>query len=52
MRISKGDWSAFLHHAGATLTALQVPEPEYDEVVAFLLPMKDDLVEAWTTRGV
>jgi len=46
MRISEGDWSAFLHHAGATLAALQVPEQECDEVVAFVLTLKDDLVEA------
>jgi hemoglobin len=46
MKISESDWSIFLGHAGETMKALQVPQQECDEVVAFVLTLKDDLVEA------
>jgi hemoglobin len=46
MKISEGDWTIFLQHAGATMEALQVPQQECDEVVAFVLSLKDDIVEA------
>lgn len=46
MQISESDWSIFLQHAGATLAALQVPTQECDDVVAFALSLKDDIVEA------
>jgi len=46
MKISESDWSIFLGHAGATLEALSVPKQECDEVVAFVLSLKDDLVDA------
>ncbi len=46
MKISEEDWSIFLGHAGATMKALQVPGPECDDVVAFVLSLKDDIVEA------
>lgn len=46
MKISEGDWLIFLQHAGATMEALQVPKQECDEVVAFVLSLKDDIVEA------
>ena len=46
MAISESDWSVFLGHAGATMAALQVPEQERDDVVAFVLGLKDDIVEA------
>jgi len=45
MKISEGDWSIFLEHAGATMKALQVPQQECDEVVAFVLSLKADMVE-------
>jgi hemoglobin len=45
MRISESDWSIFLGHAGATMKALQVPQKECDEVAAFVLSLKDDIVE-------
>ncbi|MCP5229807.1 group 1 truncated hemoglobin [Accumulibacter sp.] len=45
MKISESDWSIFLDHAAATITALHVPTPESDEVVAFVLSLKDDIVE-------
>jgi hemoglobin len=46
MKISESDWSIFLQHAGATMEALQVPKQECDEVVAFVLSLKADIVEA------
>lgn len=45
MKISESDWSIFLNHAGATMNALQVPQKECDEVAAFVLSLKDDIVE-------
>ena len=46
MRISESDWSRFLQHAGATMEALHVPKQECDDVVAFVLGLKPDIVEA------
>ncbi len=46
MRISEGDWSAFLGHLNATPEAFRVPRPERDEVVAFVQNTKPDIVEA------
>ena len=46
MKISESDWSVFLRHAGDTMAALSVPKQECDDVVAFVLSIKDDIVEA------
>jgi len=46
MKISENDWSIFLNHAAATMGALKVPKKECDEVVAFVLSLKKDIVEA------
>ena len=46
MKISESDWSAFLGHVNATLEAFQVPQPERDQVVAFVQSTKPDIVEA------
>lgn len=46
MKISEEDWSIFLKHAGATMEALQIPKQECDDVVGFVLGLKDDIVEA------
>ena len=46
MKISESDWSAFLGHLNATLTAFRVPQTERDEVVAFVQSTKPDIVEA------
>lgn len=46
MKISEGDWSIFLQHAGATMEALQVPKQECDEIVALVSSLKEDIVEA------
>lgn len=46
MRINESDWNLFLGHADATLKAFNVPKAEYDELVAFVLSLKADIVEA------
>ena len=46
MKISESDWSIFMNHAGATMKTLQIPQQECDDVVAFVLSLKDDIVEA------
>ena len=45
MKISEDDWSVFLQHAGKTMETLQIPKQECDDVVAFVLSLKDDIVE-------
>lgn len=45
MRISTSDWDAFIGHLNATLEAFQVPEPEKQEVLAFINSTKADIVE-------
>jgi hemoglobin len=46
MKISESDWEVFFGHAGATFESLAVPQQECDDVVAFVLSLKDDIVEA------
>lgn len=46
MRISEGDWAAFLGHLNATLEAFQVPRAERDDVITFVESTKGDIVEA------
>lgn len=46
MKISESDWSLFLKHAAATMEALRVPKRECDDIVAFVLGLKRDIVEA------
>lgn len=45
MKIDESDWSIFLEHAGASLQTLNVPKSEVDDVVAFVLSIKEDIVE-------
>lgn len=45
MKISESDWSIFLDHADATMKTLQIPQQECDDVVAFVLSLKDDIVD-------
>jgi hemoglobin len=45
MKISEGDWAAFMGHLHATLEAFKVPEEEYGEVIAFVESTKADMVE-------
>ena len=45
MRISESDWNPFMKHAAPTLDRFKVPQPERDELVAFVLSTKADIVE-------
>ena len=45
LKISEGDWSAFLGHLDGTLQAFHVPQAERDEVFAFVESTKRDIVE-------
>ncbi|MBL4621105.1 MAG: group 1 truncated hemoglobin [Immundisolibacteraceae bacterium] len=45
MNINCEDWSAFLIHAGQTMTELEIPQQERDELVAFVLTLKADVVD-------
>jgi len=45
MRISESDWAIFVKHADATLKEFQVPQVEYDEVVACVQSTKAGMVE-------
>ena len=45
MKISESDWSIFLDHADAAMKTLQIPQQECDDVVAFVLSLKDDIVD-------
>lgn len=46
MKISEGDWSLLLEHAGASMRALRIPQRECDEIATFVLSLKDDIVES------
>lgn len=46
MKISNDDWSLFLQHTNATMAALQLPKQECDELVALVLSLSNDIVEA------
>lgn len=46
MKISESDWSIFLGHAGETMQELQIPQQECDEIVSFVLSLKEEIVEA------
>ncbi len=46
MQISDSDWLIFLDLVGKSLKALQIPEQEYNDVIAFVSSLKQDIVEA------
>jgi hemoglobin len=46
MKINERDWSVLMVHAGDTMEALNVPKQERDDVVAFVLSLKEDIVES------
>ena len=45
MNISGEDWCIFLRHAGASLEAVGVKEPELSEVVEFVTGLADEIIE-------
>jgi hemoglobin len=46
MKISEGDWEAFMGHLHATLESFELPEAEFSDVIAFIESTKADMVEA------
>jgi hemoglobin len=46
MRISESDWTVFMGHAGDTMATLRVPEQECQDIAAFVVSLKGDIVEA------
>ena len=46
MRINEDDWELLMGHAGDTMEALNIPKQERDDVVAFVLSLKEDIVES------
>ena len=45
MRISQSDWVRFMGHVTATLDKFQVPEPQREQVLAFVESTHDEIVE-------
>jgi hemoglobin len=45
MKISEDDWSTFMGHLQATLESFQLPQAEYNDVIAFIESTKADMVE-------
>ncbi len=46
MRLSAGDWSAFMGHLHAVMDKFEIPRMERDDLVAFVESTKRDMVEA------
>ena len=44
MGITESDWTVFLLHAAATLNKFEVPAADQQEIVAFVLSLKGDIV--------
>ena len=45
MQINESDWTLFMQHAGAAMQALRIPQQECDDIVAFVLSLKDDIID-------
>ena len=45
MKVTAGEFDVVMQHLGATLDELNVQKTEQDEVVALIMPMRDDIVE-------
>jgi hemoglobin len=46
MKISESDWSVLIGHTGDTMEALNVPKQERDDVFAFVVSLKEHIVES------
>jgi len=45
MVVTAGEFDVAMQHLGATLDEFNVPKTEQDELVALIMPMRDDIVE-------
>jgi len=45
MAVTAGEFDVVMRHLDATLDELDIPKPDQDELVALIMPMRDDIVE-------
>jgi len=45
MGVTAGEFDVVMQHLDATLDELDIPKPDQDELVALIMPMRDDIVE-------
>ena len=45
MAVTAGEFDVAMQHLDATLDELNVPKTDHDELVALIMPMRDDIVE-------
>jgi len=45
MAVTAGEFDVVMQHLDATLDELDIPKPDQDELVALIMPMRDDIVE-------
>jgi hemoglobin len=45
MQTTAGEFDVVMQHLGATLDELNIPKTEQGELVALIMPMRDDIVE-------
>ena len=45
MKVTAGEFDVVMQHLDATLDELNIPQPDQDELVALIMPMRDDIVE-------
>ena len=45
MAVTAGEFDVVMQHLDATLDELNVPQTDRDELVALIMPMRDDIVE-------
>ena len=45
MAVTAGEFDVVMQHLGATLDEFNVPKTDQDELVALIMPMRDDIVE-------
>jgi len=45
MKVTAGEFEVVMQHLGATLDEFNVPKTDQDELVALIMPLRDDIVE-------
>ena len=45
MAVTAGEFDVVMQHLDATLDELNIPKPDQHELVALIMPMRDDIVE-------
>ena len=45
MAVTAGEFDVVMQHLDATLDELAIPKPDQDELIALIMPMRDDIVE-------